>query len=135
MRWGACPRENAEALISGQAFFFSYDSTRRGVMEVVKSKYKSSVPQKGEDRMRSFIYEIRDRAGIHARPAGIVAKEAKKYGAEITFFHGEKKADAKKLTELMAMGIKCGDKLTVQMEGTDEEAACSAMEEVLKEYL
>ena len=85
--------------------------------------------------MRSFVYAIRDRAGIHARPAGIVAREAKKYGAEIVFSCGGKKANAKKLTELMAMGIKCGDKHTVQMEGTDEEAACSAMEEVLKEYL
>lgn len=85
--------------------------------------------------MRSFVYVIRDKAGIHARPAGIVAKEAKKYAAEIIFLHEEKKADAKKLTELMSMGIKCGDELTVEAEGTDEEAACEALETVLKEYL
>ncbi len=85
--------------------------------------------------MRSFVYAIRDKAGIHARPAGIVAREAKKYGAEIVFFCGEKKANAKKLTELMSMGIKCGDELTVEAEGADEGAACEAMETVLKEYL
>ena len=85
--------------------------------------------------MRSFVYAIRDRAGIHARPAGIVAREAKKYGAETVFSCGGKKANAKKLTELMSMGIKCGDELTVEAEGADEEAACEAMKTVLKEYL
>lgn len=93
------------------------------------------MPEKGDGRMRTFVYVITDRAGIHARPAGIVAKEAKKYESEIIFSHGGKKADAKKLTELMAMGIKCGDELAVEAGGTDEEAACEAMAKVLKEYL
>ena len=85
--------------------------------------------------MRSFVYVIKDRAGIHARPAGIVEKEAKKYRAEIIFSYEGKKANAKKLTELMSMGIKCGDELMVEAGGADEEAACEAMETVLKEYL
>ena len=85
--------------------------------------------------MRSFVYVITDRAGIHARPAGIVVKEAKKYDSEIKVSLGEKSADAKRLTELMSMGIKCGDELMVEAGGADEEAACEAMETVLKEYL
>lgn len=85
--------------------------------------------------MRSFVYVIRDKAGIHARPAGIVAKEAKKYGSEIVFRCGEKNADAKKLVELMSMGIRCGDELRAEINGADEEAACGAMEKVLKEHL
>ena len=85
--------------------------------------------------MKSFAYVIADRVGIHARPAGIVVKEAKKYESSVLFKSGDKEADGKKLAPLMAMGIKCGDELTVEAGGTDEEAACEAMAKVLKEYL
>ena len=67
--------------------------------------------------MRSFVYVIRDRAGIHARPAGIVVKEAKKHSSEITVSLGEKQADAKSLTGLMSMGIRFGDEIRVEVSG------------------
>lgn len=85
--------------------------------------------------MRSFTYVIADRVGIHARPAGIVVKEAKKYESSVAFKCGEKEADGKKLAPLMAMGIKCGDEVVVEVDGPDEETACAAMETVLKEHL
>ena len=31
--------------------------------------------------MKSFEYTIKDELGIHARPAGLLAKEAKKYSS------------------------------------------------------
>ena len=96
---------------------------------------KLAVPEKGDDRMRSFIYVVRDRAGIHARPAGFVVKEAKKYKAQAVIALGDKRADAKKLTELMSMGIKYGDEIKVEVSGEDEETACTALETVLKEHL
>ncbi len=96
---------------------------------------KLAAPEKGDDRMRSFVYMIRDRAGIHARPAGIVVKEAKKYSSQITVSLSGRSADAKKLTELMSMGIKYGDEITVEVNGDDEEAAGTAIETVLKERL
>lgn len=45
--------------------------------------------------MRSFVYVITDRVGIHARPAGMLVKEAQKYRSEILVSKGEKEADAK----------------------------------------
>ena len=85
--------------------------------------------------MRTFVYVIRDRAGIHARPAGIVVKEAKKHSSEITVSLGEKQADAKSLTGLMSMGIRFGDEIRVEVSGGDEAAASAAMEAVLQEHL
>ena len=85
--------------------------------------------------MKSFTYVITDRVGIHARPAGILVKEAQKYGADISVRSGEKQADAKQLMQLMSLGAKCGDEICVTASGTDEEAACSAVQEVLREYL
>ena len=52
--------------------------------------------------MRSFVYVITDRVGIHARPAGMLVKEAQQYRSEILVSKGEKEADAKNLMQIMA---------------------------------
>lgn len=85
--------------------------------------------------MKSFNYIITDEVGIHARPAGMLVKEAKKYAASITIVKGEKKADARKLMVLMGLGVKCGEEVTVEVEGEDEETAAAAMETFFKENL
>ena len=89
--------------------------------------------------MRSITYVITDRVGIHARPAGIVVKTAQKYQSEILVeilvYKGEKQADAKKLMQLMSLGVKGGEEISVTAVGPDEEEACAAMEKVLKENL
>ena len=73
--------------------------------------------------MKSFDYVITDEVGIHARPAGILVKEAKKYSSTITVTRNGKSASATKLMALMGLGVKCGDTVTVQIEGDDEDAA------------
>ena len=73
--------------------------------------------------MTSFTYVITDKAGIHARPAGMVVKEAQKFTSEITVKAGGGSADAKKLMQLMSLGIRFGDEITVEASGEDEAAA------------
>ena len=85
--------------------------------------------------MKTFTYTITDPIGIHARPAGLLAKELRKYDALVTVTKADKTADAKKLISLMGMGIKCGDTVTVKVEGADEETAAAAVEAFLKENL
>ena len=85
--------------------------------------------------MRSFVYVITDRVGIHARPAGMLVKEAQKYRSEILVSKGEKEADAKNLMQIMSLGAKCGDEISVTVSGEDEEEASAAVESVLREKL
>jgi len=83
--------------------------------------------------MKSFNYVITDPVGIHARPAGILVKEVKNYkDSTITLTKGEKSVNLLKLMALMQMGIKQGDKVTVSVEGGDEEAVCAKIEEFFK---
>ena len=77
--------------------------------------------------MKSFDYTITDEVGIHARPAGILVKEAKKYESKIVVKKGDKTAEATKLMALMGMGVKKGDTVTVEVEGADEDTAVNAM--------
>lgn len=73
--------------------------------------------------MKNFNYTITDEVGIHARPAGLLVKEAKKYESKIVVKMGEKSAEATKLMALMGMGVKKGDTVTVEVDGADEDAA------------
>ncbi len=85
--------------------------------------------------MKEFTYVITDRVGIHARPAGIVVKMAQKFQSEILVYRGGAQADAKKLMQIMALGVKNGEEIRVTTEGPDEDEAAAAMENVLKENL
>ncbi len=85
--------------------------------------------------MKTFQYVIQDELGIHARPAGMLVKEAKKFESKITLAGNGKSADAGKLIAIMGMGLKKGAELTVTAEGPDEEAAANAMEEFLRSNL
>ena len=77
--------------------------------------------------MQNFSYVIKDEVGIHARPAGLLVKEAKKYQSKIKIVKGEKSADATKLMMVMSLGVKCGEEVAVEVEGEDEETACKEM--------
>lgn len=74
--------------------------------------------------MQKFSYVIKDEVGIHARPAGLLVKEAKKYASTVTIRKDAKSAAATKLMAVMGLGVKCGDTVDVEVEGPDEETAC-----------
>jgi phosphocarrier protein len=83
--------------------------------------------------MKEFNYTITDPLGIHARPAGILVKEAKKFTSKITVFKGDKSCDMRKLLALMGMAVKQGDTVTVQIDGDDEADCAAAIEKFMKE--
>ena len=85
--------------------------------------------------MKSFVYTITDPVGLHARPAGLLVKEVKKYASMVTVKKGEKASDAKKLMMLMGLGVKCPDEITVEVTGADEETAAAELEAFFKANL
>ncbi len=82
--------------------------------------------------MKEFKYVITDEVGIHARPAGLLVQEAKKYASTIMIIKGEKSAKATSLMKLMGMGVVKGDEVTIQVEGDDEDTAATAIEAFMK---
>lgn len=83
--------------------------------------------------MKEFNYTITDEIGIHARPAGMLAKKAKAFESSVTIAKGEKEAALTKLMAVMALGVKHGDTVTVKAEGADEEAAIAEIKKFFEE--
>ena len=77
--------------------------------------------------MKTFNYTVKDSIGIHARPAGLLAKLAKGYQSDITLEKDGKSADATRLVSLMTLGVRHGDTVTVRVNGTDEDEAAKAI--------
>ena len=85
--------------------------------------------------MITFSYTIRDQLGIHARPAGSLAKVAKEFESEIFIEKGDKRVNATKIIAVMGMGIKYNDTISVTVNGRDEEEAEKAIRSFLEENL
>lgn len=83
--------------------------------------------------MKQFNYKITDPVGIHARPAGILVKLVKPFASTCKITKGEKTVDMRKLMAMMGMGVKCGDTVTVTIEGADEDVAFETIEKFFKE--
>ena len=90
---------------------------------------------KNGDKMISFDYVIKDEIGLHARPAGMLVKEARKYKSRIVIKCGEKSAEAIKLMALMSICIKCGNTITVEVNGEDESLCAENLKEFFKTNL
>jgi phosphocarrier protein HPr len=77
--------------------------------------------------MREFTYVIKNQIGIHARPAGMLVKEAQKYTSSITIEKNGKTANVKSIFNLLGMAVKQNDSVTLRAEGDDETEAISAL--------
>ena len=78
--------------------------------------------------MKQFEYTIHDPLGIHARPAGMLVKEAKAFAdTTVTITKGGTTVKATQLMKLMSLSVKQGDVVTVAAEGANDDAAIIAI--------
>ena len=89
----------------------------------------------GKSYERIHLYN--QRARWHSRTSRRHAgQEAKTCQSTVTIVDKNgKSVDATRLMALMGMGIKCGDTVTVKVEGADEDIAAPALEKFFNEHL
>lgn len=81
--------------------------------------------------MQEATVVITDPIGIHARPAAIVVQTAGRYQARVRIAHGDRRADARSIIQLLSLGVRQGSRITVTAEGGDEVEALAAVLAVL----
>ena len=85
--------------------------------------------------MKKINYTVAAESGIHARPAGLLVKQAASFKSDIKILNEEngKEADLKRLMAVMALGVKQGNSIVVTVEGEDEDEAYTVLESFLEE--
>lgn len=85
--------------------------------------------------MKNFQYTITAADGLHARPAGLLAKCAQGLDSEVIITYGAKSANAKKLFAIMALNVKEGDAIELAVSGKNEEQHVKTISDFCRENL
>jgi phosphocarrier protein len=73
--------------------------------------------------------KVKNKLGIHARPATLIAKTANKYKAELKIEKDGMKVDGKSIIGLMILEAEMGSKIKIITKGEDE---LKLMEDIVK---
>lgn len=70
-------------------------------------------------------------SGLEARPVAILVQVASQYDSKIHVEVAGKRVNAKSIMGMMTLGLEMGEKIMVEAEGVDEEAAVNDIEKYL----
>jgi phosphocarrier protein len=76
---------------------------------------------------------IRNRAGLHTRPASMLVKTASQFEAEIFLRRDNYEINGKSVIGVMTLAAEQGATLTLVADGTDEAAAAEALVELFED--
>jgi phosphocarrier protein len=76
------------------------------------------------------IVKITNESGLHARPAGLLVKEAAKFKSDIQIKFGEKTANAKSIMAILSLGLQKDSEITLVINGEDEKEALDTLVEL-----
>ena len=65
--------------------------------------------------------------GLHARPADLLAREARKWRSRIEFVADSQRVDGKSILELLTLAAEAGTRLVVEATGPDAREALEAI--------
>ena len=78
--------------------------------------------------------QLKNRCGLHMRPAAEIARIACAHEAAITLIVNDSRADARSLFELLILGVSHGQLLQFTAHGRDAETALNALSQFLESY-
>jgi len=85
----------------------------------------------GREAVFSGPVVIPNAAGLHARPAAMLAAEAKRYSADVRLLRGTDEVNAKSVVALLGLSLKKGESVRLRASGADAAIAVAALEELL----
>lgn len=81
--------------------------------------------------MKILEYTFSSEMALHARPTTMLISEANKFKSEIIIIKDNIEVNAKSLISVLSLVVEQGDKITIKIEGEDEEKAAKSIEELL----
>jgi phosphoenolpyruvate-protein phosphotransferase len=112
-------RRSAGLVRAGEILFaVSIDASRPGTPQPLPSN---------QDGAQGRTVVVTLRQGLHARPAALLARRAKSFGAQISLAAHGRSADARSVVAIMALGVRHGDEVILRAEGNEAAQALDAI--------
>ncbi len=73
------------------------------------------------------LLTVKNRAGIHARPAAIIAQTANRFECEVKLIKDDVEVNAKSIMGVITMAAGYNTVVKLQTDGADEKEAASAL--------
>ena len=74
---------------------------------------------------------VKNKTGLHARPAAIFVQIANKYDSDITIVKDDQEVNGKSIMGILMLAAEKGSKITIIASGDDAEKAVEELSEIL----
>lgn len=82
--------------------------------------------------MKSCEIMLKNKIGLHARPAAFFVKRAETFKSEIWVMKDGIRVNGKSILSLLTLAAEQGSKLILEADGPDEDEALTALVEILE---
>ncbi len=81
--------------------------------------------------MMELLLTLNNDDGLHARPAGVLAKAASQYTARIEIEAKGVSKNAKSVMSLLTLGLEKGDQIKLKVDGPEAELALNELKALI----
>ena len=74
---------------------------------------------------------VKNKQGLHARPAALFVQVANKFDAKITVIREEEKVNGKSIVGILMLGAEQGTEIIIEAEGRDAQIAVDELEKIV----
>ena len=106
-----------------------------GTHKTVKHGDPISFDDTDEKQSHEFCFTVKDPIGLHARPAGELAKIIKKYDCHFVIEANGRTAENGSIMQIMALGASSGSTLKCRAEGNEAAQAIKEVQRFMQERL
>ena len=76
---------------------------------------------------------VKNPQGLHARPADLIAKLARTFGARVELIRGADRVDGKSMLNIMMLGAAEGSVIEIEAIGADANEALAAVGDMIEQ--
>jgi phosphocarrier protein len=81
--------------------------------------------------MKEVELELVNRLGLHARAASKLVQTASRFDSQVWLSHRGKRVNAKSIMGVLLLAAPCGSRLTLEVDGADEDQAAKAVTDLV----
>lgn len=75
---------------------------------------------------------VKDKIGLHARTAAILAKKAMQFRSEIKIVFNNKEINGKSMLSILSLGVEYGREIKIKVNGEDEQRTVDSLVQLIE---